>query len=69
MFEALISFVFTVILRILVWIVAVPLGCLLMTPIVLVRAGSGSGSYREKVASGYKKILLWFLDSFLNQSD
>ena len=69
MFEAFFGFVFTVIVRILVWIVAVPLGCLVMTPVVLVRARSGGGSYREKVASGYKKILLWFLDSFLNQSD
>jgi len=69
MIEAFFGFIFTLILRVLIWIIAVPLGCLLMTPIVLVRARSGSGSYRENVLSGYKKIVLWFLDGFLDQSD
>ena len=66
MFESIFGFIFTLILRIIIWIVAVPFGCLVMTPIVLLRARSGGGSYRENVVSGYKKVLFWFLDSFLS---
>ncbi len=69
MLETILIFVFTVILRIILWIVAVPLGCIVMTPILLLRARSGGGSYRENLISGYKKVLLWFLDSFLRAGD
>ena len=66
MFESILGFIFTLILRIILWIVAIPVGCLVMTPIVLLRARSGGGSYRENVIAGYKKILLWFLRNFLS---
>ena len=69
LFEAIFGYIFTAILTILLWTVAVPLGCIVMTPIILWRASSGSGSYREKVIAGYKKVLLWFLDSFLRQGE
>lgn len=65
-FEAIFSFILTIILKTLLWMVLVPLGCILMTPVILLRARSGSGIYREKVILGYKKVLLWFLDSLLN---
>ena len=69
MLEAILGFIFTLILRILIWIVAVPVGCIVMTPIVLVRARSGGESYWENVIAGYKKVLFWFLDSFLSDGE
>jgi hypothetical protein len=66
-FEAILGWIFTALLRLLLWTVAIPVGCLLMTPIVLIRARSGGGSYGKNVLAGYKKVLAWFLGSFLHE--
>lgn len=52
--------------RLLLWIgmylIAFPVACILLTPIILLNALFGEGSYTDKVWSGYKGVctgLLW----------
>ena len=50
------SFLVRVFMNLLLYGIAVPFSCVLLTPILLARALSGPGRYAEKVFSGYRAI-------------
>jgi hypothetical protein len=70
MFEIIVHLVLEPLLevlqRLLLWIavylIAFPLACIVLTPVVLLNACFGAGSYIDRVHSGYRGVcagLLW----------
>ena len=56
-FGPLLALLGHLLLSVLLYIVSIPLVCLLCTPFVLVCAYFGPGTYAEKVVAGYKGVL------------
>ena len=54
--EALLSIVVHMLLSLLLYLVAVPVSCVLFTPGVLSGAVVGAGHYADKVVAGYRGI-------------
>lgn len=55
--EPLLAIVGYLLLTLLVYVVGLPLLCLVCTPVVLIAACFGPGIYGDKVVSGYKGIM------------
>ena len=54
--EPLLAMLGEVLLWLLLYLLAFPLACAVFTPVVLVFAFFGPGTYRSKVVAGYKGI-------------
>ncbi len=69
MIQAIFEFLFTVLLRILIVLIAIPLASLVLTPYFLIRARRQSGPYWRNVRAGYDGITSWCFENLLFDFD